>query len=45
VLALLAFASVALNSLAADIALLLAGALAVALLLRRFSLPRAAKPA
>lgn len=45
VLALLAFASVVLNSLAADIALLLAGALAVALLLRRFSRPRAAKPA
>ncbi|MBR0874640.1 glycosyl transferase [Bradyrhizobium tropiciagri] len=45
VLALLAFASVVLNSLAADIALLLAGALAVALLLRRFSRPRAAKSA
>lgn len=44
-LALLAFASVVLNSLAADIALLLAGALAVALVLRRFSRPRAPKPA
>ncbi|WGR92874.1 glycosyltransferase family 4 protein [Bradyrhizobium sp. ISRA437] len=42
VLALLAIASVALNSLAADVALLLAGALAVALLLRRFSRPRTA---
>ena len=39
VLALLAFASVALNSLTADIALLLAGALAVAWQLRRFSRP------
>ncbi|MGY4480750.1 glycosyl transferase [Bradyrhizobium sp. USDA 3364] len=39
VLALLAFASVALNSLGADIALLLAGALAVAWQLRRFSRP------
>ncbi|MGY2989888.1 MraY family glycosyltransferase [Bradyrhizobium sp. USDA 4508] len=39
VLALLAFTSVALNSLTADIALLLAGALAVAWLLRRFSRP------
>lgn len=37
VLALLAFASVALNSLAADLALLLAGAVAVAWQLRRFS--------
>ncbi|MGY4311380.1 glycosyl transferase [Bradyrhizobium sp. JR3.5] len=40
VLALLAFASVALNSSGADIALLLAGALAVAWQLRRFSRPR-----
>ncbi|QPF82899.1 glycosyl transferase [Bradyrhizobium genosp. L] len=40
VLALLAFASVALNSPAADIVLLLAGALAVAVVLRRFSRPR-----
>jgi len=39
VLALLAFASVALNSFAADIVLLLAGALAVAWQLRRFSRP------
>ncbi|WP_076858841.1 MraY family glycosyltransferase [Bradyrhizobium mercantei] len=39
VLALLAFASVALNSLTADIALLLAGALGVAWQLRRFSRP------
>ncbi|GIQ74406.1 glycosyl transferase [Bradyrhizobium sp. RD5-C2] len=39
VLALLAFASVALNSLAADIVLLLAGALAVAWQLRRFARP------
>ncbi|MGY3444329.1 MULTISPECIES: glycosyl transferase [unclassified Bradyrhizobium] len=39
VLALLAFASVALNSLAADIALLLAGVLAVSWQLRRFSRP------
>lgn len=38
-LALLAFASVALNSLTADIALLLAGVLAVAWQLRRFSRP------
>ncbi|SEC56896.1 glycosyl transferase [Bradyrhizobium erythrophlei] len=38
-LALLAFASVALNSLVADIVLLLAGALAVAWQLRRFSRP------
>ncbi|WP_050631156.1 MraY family glycosyltransferase [Bradyrhizobium viridifuturi] len=37
VLALLAFASVALNSLVADLALLLAGAIAVAWQLRRFS--------
>lgn len=37
VLALLAFASVAMNSLAANIVLLLAGTLAVTLLLRRFS--------
>lgn len=37
VLALLAFASVLLNSLVADLALLLAGAVAVALQLRRFS--------
>jgi len=40
VLALLAIASVVLNSTAADIGLLLAGLLAVALLLRRFSRPR-----
>jgi len=40
VLALLAIASVVLNTLIADIVLLLAGALAVALLLRRFSRPR-----
>ncbi|GKQ53041.1 glycosyl transferase [Bradyrhizobium sp. Ce-3] len=39
VLALLAFASVALNSLTADISLLLAGALAVTWQLRRFSRP------
>lgn len=39
VLALLAFVSVALNSLSADIALLAAGALAVAWQLRRFSRP------
>ncbi|MFN5714846.1 MAG: glycosyl transferase, partial [Bradyrhizobium sp.] len=37
VLALLAFASVLLNSLVADLALLLAGAVAVAWQLRRFS--------
>ena len=41
-LALLAFASVVLNALAADIVLLLAGGLAAALLLRRFSQPRIA---
>lgn len=41
-LALLAVASVALNSPTVDIALLAAGALAVALVLRRFSRPRAA---
>ncbi|WP_298281191.1 glycosyl transferase [uncultured Bradyrhizobium sp.] len=40
VLALLAFASVVINSLAADAVLLLAGALAVAWQLRRFSRPR-----
>jgi len=40
VLALLAITSVVLNTLIADIVLLLAGALAVALLLRRFSRPR-----
>jgi UDP-N-acetylmuramyl pentapeptide phosphotransferase/UDP-N-acetylglucosamine-1-phosphate transferase len=40
VLALLAIASVAVNSLAADIALLVAGGVAVATLLRRFSRPR-----
>ncbi|WP_407169471.1 MraY family glycosyltransferase [Bradyrhizobium sp. ORS 111] len=40
VLALLAIGSVALNTLTADLVLLLAGALAVALLLRRFSRPR-----
>lgn len=40
VLALLAFASVVLGSLTADVALLLAGALAVAWQLRRFSRPR-----